>query len=390
MGIELLFLLLPIAALSGWLVGRRDARDAELREQSALSSEYFRGLNYLLNEQPDQAIEVFISMLEVDTDTVDTHFALGNLFRRRGEVDRAIRIHQNLIARPTLKRSQREQALYELGMDYMRAGLLDRAENLFIELNENGGNYRRLALQQLLDIYQQEKDWQKAIITGHRLQSMDGGALGPIIAHFYCEQSEQALARADETAATRLIRQALAEDKHCVRATLLEGRLELGRGNHRNAIKVYLQVEQQDAAYLPEVVAPLQEAFLQQGRIGDMVSYLREILARHGGISIMLALADLIRQQQGIAEATVFVTNHLRGHPSVRGMGYLIGLKLESSEGSARDDMSVLHGLINKLLETKPIYSCSHCGYAGKTLVWQCPSCKQWNTTKPIHGIEGE
>lgn len=390
MGMEFLFLLLPIAALSGWLLGRRDARDANWRDYSALSSDYFKGLNYLLNEQPDQAIEVFIHMLEVDTDTVDTHFALGNLFRRRGEVDRAIRIHQNLIARPTLRRQQREQALYELGMDYMRAGLLDRAENLFAELVEQRASSQRQALQQLLDIYQQEKDWQKAIGIGQRLQSMGGSSLGSLVAQFYCEQAELALSRGEDTVAMRLIRQALSEDRNCVRATLLEGRIELDRGNYRNAIRVYRQVEQQDATYLPEVIAPLQEAFLQQGRIGEMVAYLRDVLARHGGISIMLALAELIRQQHGIGEAAAFVTNHLRGHPSVRGMGHLISLKLEASEGTAHDDMLVLNDLTQKLLETKPVYCCNQCGYAGKMLVWQCPSCKQWNTTKPIHGIEGE
>lgn len=390
MGIELLFLLLPIAALSGWLLGRRDARDADWRQFSVLSSDYFKGLNYLLNEEQDQAIEVFIHMLEVDSDTVDTHFALGNLFRRRGEVDRAIRIHQNLIARPTLKRQQREQALYELGTDYMRAGLLDRAENLFTELVEEGASYRQLALRQLLDIYQQEKDWHKAIAAGQRLQSMGEGNLDQVIAQYRCEQAEAALARGEQSVALRLIRQALSEDRNCVRATLLEGRIELENDNHNSAVKVFRRVEQQDPAYLAEVIPFLQEAFVQQGRIGEMVAYLREILARHGGISIMLALAELIRQHQGTKEATVFITNHLRGHPSVRGMGHLIRLKLESSEGAARDDMLVLDGLIEKLLETKPVYSCNHCGYAGKSLVWQCPSCKRWNTTKPIHGIEGE
>jgi len=390
MGIELLFLLLPIAALSGWLMGRRDARDAGAREFSILSSDYFKGLNFLLNEQPDKAIEVFIHMLEVDRDTVDTHFALGNLFRRRGEVDRAIRIHQNLIARPTLNRQQRDQALYELGTDYMRAGLLDRAENLFLELVEESSGYRQHALLQLMDIYQQEKDWHKAIAIGQRLQGIGGGSVGPVIAQFFCELAEHALNNGDQATAMRMVRRALDEDRSCVRATLLEGRIELGNESYKSAVRVYKRVEQQDPAYLPEVVAPLQEALQQQGRVGEMIAYLREVLGRHGGISIMLALAELIRQQHGDKEAVVFITNYLRGHPSIRGMCRLIELKLVSSEGHARDDMQVLKDLIDKLLEAKPVYRCGNCGYTGKTLVWLCPSCKQWNTTKPIHGIEGE
>jgi lipopolysaccharide biosynthesis regulator YciM len=390
MGAELLFLLLPIAALSGWLLGRRETRDTEGRQFSLLSSDYFKGLNFLLNEQPDKAIEVFIHMLEVDSDTVDTHFAVGSLFRRRGEVDRAIRIHQNLIARPTLSRQQRDQALYELGTDYMRAGLLDRAENLFQELVAESTSHRQQALRQLLDIYQQEKDWHKAIAVGQRLQGMGNSAVSPIIAQFFCEQAEQALMLGERDEVLRLARRALVEDRNCVRATLLEGRIELEAGSHKSAVRIFKRVEQQDPAYLPEVIAPLQEAFLQQGRGGEMLSYLRDILARHGGISIMLALAELIRQQQGEKEAAVFVTSHMRGHPSIRGMERLIDLKLLSSEGQARDDLLILKDLTDKLLESKPVYCCSQCGYSGKTLVWLCPSCKQWNTTKPIHGIEGE
>lgn len=389
MGAELLFLLLPVAALSGWLLGRREVRDGG-RQFSRLSSDYFKGLNFLLNEQPDKAIEVFIHMLEVDSDTVDTHFAVGNLFRRRGEVDRAIRIHQNLIARPTLSRQQRDQALYELGNDYMRAGLLDRAENLFQELVAESTAYRPQALRQLLDIYQQEKEWHKAIAVGQRLQGMGTEGISPIIAQFFCEQAEQALVLGERTDALRLARRALVEDRNCVRATLLEGRLELEAGDYKAAVRIFRRVEQQEPAYLSEALTPMQEAFTQQGKVGEMIAYLREILSRHGGISIMLKLADLIRQQQGEREAAVFVVNHMRGHPSIRGMGRLIELKLHTSEGQAREDLLVLKDLTDKLLETKPVYCCSQCGYSGKTLSWQCPSCKQWNTTKPIHGIEGE
>lgn len=389
MAVELLFLLLPVAALSGWLLGRRDAANGG-RQFLHLSSDYFKGLNFLLNEQQDKAIEVFIHMLEVDSDTVDTHFAVGNLFRRRGEVDRAIRIHQNLIARPTLSRQQRDQALYELGTDYMRAGLLDRAENLFQELVAESTAYRSQALRQLLDIYQQEKEWHKAIAVGQRLQGMGHDSISPIIAQFFCEQAEQALMLGERNEALRLVRRALAEDRNCVRATLLEGRLELDAGDYKSAVRILRRVEQQDPAYLPEVLVPLQEAFVQQGRLDEMIAYLREILARHGGISIMLTLAELIRQQQGEKEASAFVVKHMRGHPSIRGMERLIDLKLHSSEGSAREDLLVLKDLTDTLLESKPVYCCSHCGYSGKTLSWQCPSCKQWNTTKPIHGIEGE
>jgi len=160
--LNLLWLLLPVAAASGWWVARHTELVSQARKKSSLTSDYFKGLNYLVNEQPDKAIEVFIRVVEVDSETIETHLALGSLFRRRGEVDRAIRIHQNLIARPSLNREQRTQALLELGQDYMNAGLLDRAESLFLELVELDAHTVR-ALQLLADIYEQEKDWQACL-----------------------------------------------------------------------------------------------------------------------------------------------------------------------------------------------------------------------------------
>lgn len=390
MGLEYLFLLLPVAALSGWWVGRRDARSVEPRDFSLFSSDYFKGLNYLLNEQPDKAIEVFVRMLEVDSETVETHFALGSLFRRRGEVDRAIRIHQNLIARPTLNRQQREQALYELGLDYMRAGLLDRAENLFVELMGEQCSYRQQAVLQLLDVYQQEKDWDKAIATAQRLEAMSDEPLAATVAQYYCELAEQARDSGEAELARKMVRRALQQDQDCVRATLLEGDLEMERGALRNAVRAYRRVEQQEPAFLVEAIGPLQEAYQQLNAIDEYLGFLQEVLARHGGMTTVLALAELIRQQQGTAEAENFLLRYLRAHPSIRGMARMVDVKLQASDGQARADLEVIKSLMDKLQEVKPIYRCSQCGFTGRSLHWLCPGCRQWNTTKPIQGIEGE
>src|SRR5436190_18436361 len=182
---DLLWLLLPLAFLSGWFAARLEARRQAGRSFD-LPSAYFKGLNFLLNEQPDKAIEIFIQVLEVNSETVETHLALGNLFRRRGEVERAIRIHQNLIARPTLNREQRTYALLELGQDYFKAGLFDRAENLFLELAEVRAHSEQ-ALRLLLNIYQQEKEWDKAIQTGRRFARVSGKRMDDVIAQYYCE-----------------------------------------------------------------------------------------------------------------------------------------------------------------------------------------------------------
>jgi lipopolysaccharide biosynthesis regulator YciM len=196
---DLLWLLLPLAAASGWLAARFEQK-RHARQSFDLPSAYFKGLNFLLNEQPDKAIEVFMRVLEVNSDTVETHLALGNLFRRRGEVERAIRIHQNLIARPTLDKEQRSHALLELGQDYLKAGLFDRAENLFLELAEIRAHSEQ-ALKLLLHIYQQEKEWEKAISITRKLARVSGKNLDEMIAHFYCELADHDYARKNYSAA---------------------------------------------------------------------------------------------------------------------------------------------------------------------------------------------
>lgn len=390
MGWELLFLLLPVAALSGWLAGRRGRSSPRAGGGRPLSTEYFEGLNYLLNEQPDKAIEVFVRMVEVDGETIETHFALGNLFRRRGEVERAIRIHQNLIARPTLSRTHRSHALFALGCDYMRAGLLDRSENLFIELIDEP-DWAEKALCQLLDIYEQEKDWEKAINTAHRLQERDGSPMGPVVAQYYCERAEEARQGNDLAQAAWFVKKALHEDADSVRASLLEGGLLLAQDNPKAAIRALKRVERQDPDFLPEVITPLQEAYRALGRPLELMHYLRQLLRAHGGISILLALVEMIRQQQGEQDAVVFITDYLRKRPSVRGMERLIELKAQySSQGTVREDLDMLRELTGRLLADKPVYKCANCGFEGRTLHWHCPSCKRWNTIKPIHGIEGE
>jgi lipopolysaccharide assembly protein B len=385
---ELLWLLLPVAAASGWFMARRSATRGTQRG-GELSSEYFKGLNYLLNEQPDEAIEVFIRMLEVDSDTVETHLALGNLFRRRGEVDRAIRIHQNLIARPTLSKQQRTEALLELGQDYMRAGLFDRAESLFQELVENTAHLVP-ALQQLLAIYQQEKDWEQAVATARQLGVASGKPMNATIAQFYCELGEDARRSHDTARAQQMIKRALAYDKLCVRASIMQGDMAREAGDLRGAIRFYRRVEEQDIEFLPEVIGPMRRCYEEQGNVDAMIDYLQRVLDRYEGVSPMLTLADLIFRRDGEPAAAAFVAEQLKRRPSVRGLERLIELNLSHSEGSARDNLLILRELVGQLLEHKPIYKCLHCGFTGKVLHWQCPSCKRWNVTKPIHGVQGE
>lgn len=392
MGMELLFLLLPIAALSGWWIGWRGVKRRGVSGDAGcppLTSDFFKGLNYLLDEQPDQALEVFIRMSETDSETVEIQFALANLFLRRGETDRAIRIHQNLMARPMLSREQRRKALYELGLDYMRAGLLDRAESLFHELSDDY-LYASPSRKQLLDIYQQEKEWDKAIDVARQLNGKRDKAFSPVIAHYYCELAELAIKTGELGKAEKTLSQAFSEDRNCVRASLLEADVAQRRQQLKQAVRAYKRIETQDAAYLPLIVKPLRHCYEQLGQQDEYLQYLRFLSSKEQGISLLVALSQQMSEHGMKHQAITMLHESLRKRPSLRALDYLLDLRSSDESSSCGPELNALREVIHMLLEGKPVYQCGHCGYTTRTLQWQCPSCKQWGSIKPIHGIEGE
>jgi lipopolysaccharide biosynthesis regulator YciM len=379
---DLLWLLLPLAAASGWWVARLD-HNRQARQRLDLPAAYFKGLNFLLNEQPDKAIEIFIKVIEVNSETVETHLALGNLFRRRGEVERAIRIHQNLIARPALDKEQRTLALLELGQDYLKAGLYDRAENLFVELAEVRAHSDQ-ALRQLLHIYQQEKDWEKAVAIARKLARQSGQDMGAIIAQFYCELAEQAYSHQNYFTARDYLRQALASDPRCVRASILLGDVAAAEGEPREAIRFWREIERQDAQFLGEVADRIATSFRKLNDPEGMYSFFQESVAKNGGNALALALAEIIRERDGIEAAEKFVVDWMRRRPNVHGLDRLIELNIEEARGSAREDLRLLKGIIENLREQHLGYACDQCGFRGRSLHWMCPGCNRWNTVRPI------
>ena len=391
-GLEVLWLLLPVAAGTGWWAARGAARDEPRdRKSDGLRSDYFKGINYLLNEQPDKAIDVFIKVLEIDSETVETHLALGNLYRRRGDVERAIRIHQNLIARDSLSVAQRTEALLELGQDYLNAGLLDRAEGLFIELADDE-SYRVQALRQLIDIYEREKDWPKAITSARELEKATGNQLGWIIAHYCCEQAGRRRGEGDLDRALKYARHARNTHAACVRASLLEADIYAERGEHERAIRSLQRVEEQDPDFLPETVDRLHRSFCALDRTSALDDYLSKLMSRYGWTSVVLALTDIKLESDGPREAIRFISGRLRLRASVRGLDRLLELEIEDQRrsGGTSDYLEVLKGLTGELLFERPIYKCQHCGFPAMSLHWQCPSCKHWTAIKPIQGVEGE
>lgn len=385
-----LLLVLPLASLSGWYLGKRGAERSGGERVSRLSSSYFRGLNFLLNEQPDKAIEVFLQIAEVDKDTVETHFALGNLFRRRGEVERAIRIHQNLVERPRLDEAQRLQAVLELGEDFMRAGLLDRAEGLFADLTRTHGSAAPKALLHLIWIYQQERDWTKAIEHARSYEAATGEPMGKVLAQFHCELAELARAASDAGAARRHLRDAFEVDSHCLRAGIILGRMALEEGDIEAAIQAFERVARHDVDVLPEVLDPLLGCYRQRGERARARSFLAEMIERFPGVSPVLALARMIDEDDGGAEAAQFLVRQMQRRPSIRGQNALIDLAGTNPELAPAETLQQVRELSGRLVASATAYRCGHCGFGARSHHWQCPSCKKWGTVKPVHDAFGE
>lgn len=384
----LLVLLLPVAVYVGWWLARTFERRSSSKREQLFSNQYFQGLNYLLNEQPDKAIQVFLELAEVNQDTVETHMALGSLFRRRGEVDRAIRFHQNIIAKPGLKSEQRTQALLELGEDYMKAGLLDRAERLFAELIETD-SHTPAALRSLLDIYQQERDWDKALEQAQRLEQVSGEHMGDVMAQFCCEMADTALAENDIERARRHLRQARRHDPRCIRARFILADLSARDGDFNRALDLYEEIAELDQDYIPELLQVYLDTAEQAGEQKRSRAKLEEWAQKYRGISLVLKLTDYLSSEQGGDAAGQFLVETLTAKPSVRGLDRLVELKAAGHlEAESSDD--ILRAVTARLMSRQPSYRCNHCGFSGQTHHWQCPSCRHWSTTKKIHGVLGE
>lgn len=384
--LELLFLLLPIAAASGWLIakgvpGRRDVMGREP------DPAYFHGPNYLPNEQPDQAIDAFCRSVEVNSETFETHLALGSLFRRRGELDRAIRVHQNLVARANLSSDQQGNALLELGEDYLRAGLFDRAEHLFRELLDLHLRERE-ALLRLREIFQQEKEWEQCLAVVSQLALLTGEPLGPEIAHYHCELAEEARRKGDLEGAWLQVQRARAADARGARPNLLQGQIEMEQGSLRAALSSLRRAERRDPDYLSEILPTLLDAYRHLGARADPIDELMKLYRRRQDPMVMQALAEQLKQEQGPGAAATFVAEHLKRHPDLAGVEQLLALgsELPPAEAGGTARLDLLLEVTRALLQRQPAYRCHQCGFVARRVHWQCPRCKCWGSVKRVQG----
>ncbi|GAB2803750.1 lipopolysaccharide assembly protein LapB [Halomonas shantousis] len=389
----LLLALLVAAIAIGWWLGRREhSRQHKPREDHALSRDYFVGLNHLLNEQPDRAIETFVQALEVNSDTIETHIALGNLFRSRGEADRAVKIHQNLLARPTLTAHQSGLVQLELSRDFLNLGLLDRAERLLhAMIKETGDNELSLSAKRLLiDLLEREREWQAALKVAQPQLVRQDPNIRRAAAHWLCEIAQQDRQGASPALARRHLQQALNIDARCVRATCLLAEMEQENGHYKAVIRTLRRVTTQDRDFLPIILDPIRNAYLMLDDEGGLKTFLQQQVQEAPFTSVVIMLAETLYQREGPEVATLFVSNQLQRHPSLRGLDYLMDLYLTEVSAEERKRILLLKQHTHKLLETRPRYRCHRCGFGVAQLHWQCPSCRNWGTSKPVTGLEGE
>lgn len=373
-----LFLLLVAA---GWALGRFGERDEDEDPPPPLNVDYLKGLNFLLNEQTDQALEHFLRMVRVDDKTIETHFALGSLFRRRGEVDRAIRIHQNIIARPDLASEQRDQALLSLAKDYLRAGLLDRAEKLFVRLSQ-GSRHQVEALERLCRIYEQEREWQKAIEAGRKLEVLSGQSLGLQIAHYYCELAERALASQDYAAARAYVKKAQSGRSRTFRGALTRADLARGTGDYKTALKLLHQVMDESSYLITEALPQIVEICEAEGLIDRLEADLKAMLEKNPDLAKDVAYTAIVHDIGGIRTIDDCVGQYMLSEPTLTEFIDLQRLA-DDSTGTERDVMAKVRAALSKLAAQTPRYQCKECGFSSQRLLWQCPSCKNWETQRP-------
>ncbi|WP_252179760.1 lipopolysaccharide assembly protein LapB [Endozoicomonas sp. 4G] len=386
-----LLALIMVAMLAGYLLGRAEKKKKkEHFPEQPLSKEYFVGLNYLLNEQTDEAIETFIKALDINNDTVDTYLALGSLFCRKGEVDKSIRVHQDLLARPSLTPLQSIRVQLELAKDYMTAGLFDRAEAMLVDLSRQNHQYRVDALQQLLKIYEREKEWQQAVEISESLRKLSGEHYAFRLAHLYCEIAEEKLRHNDRSGARKYIRVAFSRDKNCVRASLILGRMEMDEGRDREAIKVLQKVSAQDNRYVPLTLDMLETVCNRSHQPHVLSSYLSRCLHEKPGTAIILAMTAQLMNSRGEVSAMEFLSGQLRRQPSLKGLNALINIQLNHPSETSLTSIKLLKEVTDQMLASKPVYQCFSCGFSGKEMHWHCPGCHEWGTLAPVQGVEGE
>lgn len=392
--LELLFLLLPIAALYGWYMGQRSAKKDQESLNNQFSRDYVTGLNFLLSNQQEKAVDLFLSMLQKQEtehqispqSQFEAELTLGNLFRSRGEVDRALRIHQGLENNPNYSFEQKLLAKQQLAKDFMAVGFYDRAENYYISLLDEP-EFAVNSLEQLAVIYQKTKEWQKAINVTEKLLKISPNSDKTPLAHFYCEYAQ--LNKQDEKIFLKQLEKTLQIQPNCSRASILLGDYYLAKSQHQTALQHFEQILVQDADYISEVLDKIKTCYQQlNDSAGFELFLIKANQVRHNS-SVDLALSELLEQKDGIESAQSALYQQIKQYPNMITFHRFIFYQMkETEDGRGKDNLSLLYKMVGSRIQNGFHYRCLNCGYQSYRLTWHCPSCRSWESIKPIHSID--
>jgi len=387
---ELLFLLLPIVAGYSWFMGRNSIKQKDQTAKQDLSIKYSTGLNYLLSNQQDKAIEHLIETLKVENDSVEAHFAMANLFRRRGELDRALKVHEHLVRHANLPSKDKQHAIFELGKDFLSAGLYDRAEKMFLK-SLKSKTYGTKSLTYLMQIYQSTKDWQHGIGLKKNIIKSKDKKLLHTLANFYCELAYQALNKDEFILVLELLDNALIYDPYSCRANYLMAEIYENHHQYTEAARCYRDIYQQDKDFFLDVIDKMQFCYQQLEIENEFFTFIKQVYEQTASTSALIKYLSFIEQSKGRLKAKEYMLMALKKRPTIRGFKHFIKMQInETAQDKEHENLDMITELISSYLKEKPRYSCRNCGFDTNTHYWSCPSCHNWEQIKPVRGLEGE
>lgn len=392
-------LILPLFFTLGWIAARVDIKQL-MAESTTLPAAYFKGLNFLISDQHAKAVEAFSEAVQANTDSLELHFALGSLFRRTGETDRAINMHLNLLDKKELTANQKTAVKAELAQDYLKAGLYDRAEELFKGLDDT--RYRQPALHALLEIYVREREWLHAIETATELERLSGVPFRREIAQYYCELAMNEIIAQQQDAARVQLNLALDANKNCVRANVLLGDLEANNGAHQAAISHWKHIEFQQPEYLGLVANKMLKSYRaleaeNGGQLKQGLAQLNTYLETYKLPSLMAALYEATLAEESPEKAAKLARNELIRQPSLTTLDQLLQARAMADETSTKkqannQDIQLMQQTVRNAIGNRAAYHCDHCGFRAKQHHWQCPACNAWEAlpAEPSEAISRE
>lgn len=389
---ELLFLLLPLAMAYGWYMGHRSAKKDQENLSNQLSRDYVAGMNLLLSNQHEKAVDLFLNILQKQETENDIHndsqfeaeLTLGNLFRSRGEIDRALRIHQSLENNPNLSFEQRLLTRQQLAKDFMSIGFFDRAESLYISLVDEP-DFAENALKELANIYQRTKEWKKAANVAEKYLKLKPRSEYPALSHYYCELALLAQQENDKTdIILNLLKKALAVSPSCVRASLMLADEYAKQKKYQLAIDTLQSIAEQDVRYIGEVLPQLWLLYQKTYNLQDYELFLIKVAQKRKNSAVEIALAEYLDKKLDKNTASQYLYHQLEQKPTIPVFRRFLQYQIDNAtQEQEKNRLLLLHKLIDDKINLKFAYRCVKCGFQSHKLIWQCPSCHKWESVKP-------